>query len=379
MLSGIYIHIPFCESKCGYCDFYSITDLYLEYRFLDSLEKEIAIRANEYSNSGTFDTIYLGGGTPSILSTKQIVRILNLLYNNFTITSDAEITIEVNPGTVDQSKLAEIKEAGINRISIGVQSFNKNELQFLDRIHSVNQSLKTIQYAKDSGFENISIDLIYALPSQSILNWEKTLNKTIELNPEHISAYNLTIEKGTPFFDLKKKDMIKPLTELKEKEFFNFTDLILTSAGYNHYEISNFGKGEENKSRHNYKYWQHNYYLGFGPSAHSFWNNQRWSNYKSVEKYISSLNENKKPVEFCEKLSTKDLEFEYIFLSLRTFSGLNLIEFQNKFKSDFIDKYKSIFLKLIDTDYSVIDETCFKLTKKGMVLCDEILPLFIKN
>ena len=264
-------------------------------------------------------------------------------------------------------------------MSIGIQSFNDNELQFLGRIHNAKQAIESVIDAREAGFDGISIDLIYALPNQTLSTWEFTLRKAIEINSEHISAYNLTIEKGTPFYDLKKKGSLKPLSESKEKDFFNFTDSVLSEAGYNHYEISNFAQGKENVSKHNSKYWQHNFYLGFGPSAHSFWYNQRWGNYKSVEKYISNLENDKKPIEFTETLTAKDLEFEHIFLSLRTYRGLNLQKFTERFNNDFVENYNSMFSKLIDIDYAEIDETCFKLTQKGMTLYDEILPSFIKD
>jgi len=379
MHSGIYIHIPFCESKCGYCDFFSVTNLDQVKKFLSGLEKEIELYAVKYGKNETFDTIYIGGGTPSILSYLQINRILNSLFKNFRISENAEITIEINPGTINKSKLTEFNKAGINRLSIGVQSFNENELKFLGRIHSAEESVKSLQYAIEAGFENLSIDLIYALPNQSLSDWEISIRKAIELNPTHISAYNLTIEKGTPFYDLKTNGKLKTLSESKEKEFFDITDVSFSDAGYNHYEISNFAKGEKNISKHNYKYWQHNNYLGLGPSAHSFWNNQRWGNYKSVEKYLLNLRKNIEPVEFTETLSTKDLEFEHIFLSLRTYGGLDLIKFQKRFRSDFKSKYKSIFSKLVNKEYAKINDINFKLTNKGMALYDEILPLFIKN
>jgi len=379
MHSGIYIHIPFCESKCGYCDFFSITDFDLVNKFLSGLENEIAIYGREYNKNEIFDTIYIGGGTPSVLSYQQITYLLNSIYKKFKISESAEITIEVNPGTVNKSKLAELNKMGINRLSIGIQSFNNKELQFLGRIHNAEQSVESIHYAKEAGYKNISIDLIYALPAQPISSWEYSMRKAIELNPEHISAYNLSIEKGTSFFDLKKNGKLKSLSELKELEFYELTDITLFEAGYNHYEISNFAIGEENISKHNYKYWQHYNYLGFGPSAHSFWNNQRWGNYKSVEKYISNLEKNIKPVEFTETLTVKDLEFEHIFLSLRTYLGLNLTNFQNRFNCDFRNKYESVFLKLIEAQYAEIDNTYFKLTNRGMAIYDEILPAFIKN
>ena len=379
MNSGIYIHIPFCEKKCGYCDFYSVTELDFKQEFLDCLEKEITLYAKEFSNEKIFDTIYFGGGTPSLLLPGQIYNILNLLTKYFKIDSNSEITLEVNPGTISQQNLLEFKNDGVNRLSIGVQSFYDAELQFLGRIHNADQSIKAIQYAKEAEYKNISIDLIYAMPNQKIKNWELSLNKTIELNPEHIAAYNLTIEKNTPFYDLKKNGKIKSLSESQEKEFFNITHSTLANSGYIHYEVSNFARGEEFISKHNYKYWQHIHYIGFGPSAHSFWNNQRWSNYSALNKYISFCKQNKKPIDFTESLKSKDLEFEYIFLSLRTYKGLNLKKFREKFHFGFADKYKSIFSKLIKEKYAEINTNYFKLTNKGMMICDEILPLFIKN
>jgi len=378
MHSGIYIHIPFCESKCGYCDFFSITEFSHISKFLSVLEKEIEIYSREIDKKEVFDTIYIGGGTPSVLSPKQINNILDLLNKKFRIIENSEITIEVNPGTVNKSTLTEFKKAGINRLSIGVQSFTDNELKFLERIHNAKQSIESVQFAKKAKFDNISIDLIYALPNQLLSDWELTMRRTIKIFPEHISAYNLTIEKSTPFYNLKTEGKLKPISESKEKEFFDITDATFSEAGYTHYEISNFAKGAESISKHNYKYWQHINYLGFGPSAHSFWNYQRWGNCKSIEKYISNLEKEIKPIESSETLSTKDLEFEHIFLSLRTYKGLDLVSFKNRFKSDFKNKYNSIYSKLVDEDYARINNTNFKLTNKGMALYDEILSSFIK-
>jgi len=379
MHSGIYIHIPFCESKCGYCDFFSITELGHISKFLCGLEKEIEIYSSEIDKKEVFDTIYIGGGTPSVLFPEQINAMLDLLNKKFKIIKNPEITIEVNPGTVNKSTLSEFKKAGINRLSIGVQSFNDDELLFLERIHNAKQSIESVKFAREANFDNISIDLIYALPNQLLYNWEFSMRKAIELNPEHISAYNLTIEKGTPFYDLKTNGKLKSLSESKEKEFYDLTDATFSEEGYYHYEISNFARREENVSKHNYKYWQHNNYLGFGPSAHSFWNNQRWGNYKSVERYMLILKKDIQPIEFSETLSLKDLEFEYIFLSLRTYKGLDLISFQKRFKIDFKNKYKSILSKLIEADYAETNNFNFKLTNKGMALYDEILPSFISN
>lgn len=379
MNSGIYIHIPFCESKCGYCDFYSITNLnYIEH-FLKCLREEIEIYSDEIDRKEIFDTIYIGGGTPSILEDEQIESILNILHKKFCIIADAEVTLEMNPGTINQNRLQELLNTGINRLSIGVQSFNESDLKFLGRIHTAEEALNSIKNGRKAGFENISIDLIYALSTQTLLKWKNVLNTAINLNPEHISAYNLTIEKGTPFDDLKRKGELKLLSESQEKEFFNCTDTILKKAGYQHYEISNFALNENYISKHNSKYWIHYNYLGLGPSAHSFWGNKRWSNYKSIEKYITELKKGIKPITFMESLNQKDLEFEHIFLSLRTYRGLEFKKFSKKFNLDFKSKYKSILSKLVKESYVEIDATHIKLTNKGMLLYDEILPSFIED
>ena len=379
MPSGIYIHVPFCEFKCGYCDFFSITDLRQTDIFRYGLEKEVFLIKPEINSKSVFDTIYLGGGTPSILSSNQIHSILDLIYKNFSIQTNAEITIEVNPGTINIPILLDYKKAGINRLSIGVQSFDNKELNFLGRIHDAEQAISAIKYARQSGFENISIDLIYAIPGQTLNTWQKNMQKAVDLSPEHISAYNLTIEPNTPFYDLKMQGKLKPISENKEEKFFSLTDSFLSGAGYNHYEISNFSMGTINESQHNKNYWQHQNYLGFGPAAHSFWNNIRWGNYKSVEKYSNALQKEIKPHEFIETLQLKDLEFEHIFLSLRTYKGLNLEKYQNRFNEIFIKKYNSVLVQLIDNEYANKNDEYFFLTRRGMVLYDEILPKFILN
>jgi oxygen-independent coproporphyrinogen-3 oxidase len=379
MSAGIYIHIPFCESKCGYCDFYSVTDLSKMDTFLSALQKEILLVSGELNNLNTFNTIYIGGGTPSILSTEQLHCILELIHKAFSIQTNAEITIEVNPGTLNKSQLQEYKTFGINRLSIGVQSFNDQELQFLGRIHDAGQSMQIISEANKAGFENINIDLIYALPGQTLNSWKASMKKASELKPAHISAYNLTIEKDTPFYELKKQGKLKIHTEYQEEKFFMLTDSFLSKAGYQHYEISNFARGKENESKHNKNYWNHKHYLGFGPAAHSFWKNSRWGNCKSVREYYNKLNDNKRPLEFIETLSSRDLEFETIFLSLRTYKGLNLKKFQKKFEIDFAEKYKYTYLRLLDNDFAKLNNQYFYLTGKGMALYDEILPQFICN
>jgi len=376
---GIYIHIPFCEHKCGYCDFYSITDFSLRLEFLNSLYQEIKLKAKQLQTRSTFDTIYFGGGTPSLLSSSELNSILNILDNEFEFAADTEITLEANPGTIETNTFAGFREAGINRLSIGVQSFDDHELKLLERIHSADQAINTIQSAKDSGFDNFTIDLIFALPGQTLDRWQRTLETTFSLEPKHISAYNLIFEEGTPFYTRMQNHEIISHPEEDEIRFWEFTLDQMTANGFPPYEVSNFAPSEKYYSRHNVKYWTHTPYLGFGPSAHSFWDSKRWSNLRSVSQYIRQLNTGQQPVDHFEDLDINTLEFEHIFLSLRTYAGLNLSQYQNKFNADFFSKYAMESNDLKQQKLAVVENDYFKLTRKGMIICDAILPEFYRN
>ena len=370
--SGIYIHIPFCDAKCGYCDFYSITDFSNKIRLLEALKKEIAFYSDVVDKHKTFDTLYIGGGTPSVLHIDEIEDIISIITNSFRFNPDSEFTMEINPGTVDRIKLKQIYDTGIHRLSIGVQSFNDSELKFLGRIHTSDQARKTITLARETGFSNINLDLIYALPGQTISGWETSLQALRQYYPEHISAYNLIFEDGTPFHKMRDRGEIKTQSEDQEAEFYNFTHDYLTELGYLHYEISNFAHSEANISRHNYKYWQHVDYLAFGPSAHSFVQEKRWSNVRSVSKYISLIESGVMPVDQSENLDTKTLMFEYIFLQLRTYRGIDMQDFDSKFNVSFKQIYNHDIEQLLTNDYAAITNNHLHLTDKGMILCDEI-------
>lgn len=376
MNPGIYIHIPYCKSKCGYCDFFSITDQSDKNDFLKYLLTEIKLYSVLYQTDQSFDTIYIGGGTPSLLSIENLQSIIESLNQSFSISDNVEVTMEVNPGTVDLEKLKCFKTIGINRLSIGIQSFNNNDLQRLERIHTAGEAINCFNMSRESGFENINIDLIYALPEQNIQQWEENLFNAVQLSPEHISAYNLTFEKDTKFSLLRKTGHLHSHRESTEKEFFNITHDYLEKEGYVHYEISNFAKSDDHISRHNIKYWQHIPYFGFGPSAHSFWNNMRWGNVCSMKDYISSLKEENRPILFEETLSVKEKMFEYIFLSLRTYNGIDLKDFEQQFIVNFTKKYEHIITPLLNKNFAILTKDFFKLTKNGMIICDEILPSF---
>jgi oxygen-independent coproporphyrinogen III oxidase len=296
-MSGIYIHIPFCERKCIYCDFYSVENLNLIDRFTESLLKEIEIFSIEadFFNDSIFDTIYFGGGTPSLLEPAQIEKILNKLSQSFKISSNPEITLETNPGTVDKRRLLEFKNLGVNRISFGVQSFFDDDLKFLGRIHTGEDAFRCINDSFEVGFENVSIDLIFGLPGQTVEKWLENLKFAVSLNVPHISAYNLIVERGTPLHELVSLGKVEIPEDEIQAQLYERTIDFLENAGYVHYEVSNYAF-EGFECRHNLKYWQYENYIGFGPSAHSFWINKRWWNFANLNKYINALDLGKIPV-----------------------------------------------------------------------------------
>ncbi len=373
---GLYVHIPFCQSKCGYCDFYSIVDDSLINPFLNGLLKEIKLTSSRLGTREKFDTIYFGGGTPSLLSIKTVSKILTALSTSFHLDNNCEITLEANPGTINLNKLKELYGLGINRMSIGVQSFIDEELRSLHRIHSARQAVDAIEATRSAGVNNINIDLIFAIPNQSSKNWYYSLNRALTFHPEHISVYNLTYEPETLFYKKLKNDRIIPVNEDEEIEYFNTAHTYLNKSGYWHYEVSNYAKSESFVSRHNYKYWNHTPYLGFGPSAHSFWENRRWANVRSMPEYIGCLNKQDLPRFGEEQLKVEQLIFENIFLALRTYQGLRLADFERRFGFDFIHHYLTQIQKLIDNKLAIIQNDYFRLTEKGMLICDEILPYF---
>ncbi len=378
---GIYIHIPFCDTKCGYCDFYSITNHSSRTEFLKALLKEIGsykTSQNKFysSQNDQFDTIYLGGGTPSLLTETELSTLFNELHKNYNFSDNCEITLEANPGTINMEKFNFYKSIGINRLSIGIQSFKDDELNFLGRIHDSSQAIKTVELAQNCGFDNLSIDLIFAIPNQTLDDWIFSLEKGISLKTGHISAYNLIFEKGAPFYRKLINGQTFDKTEDEQEKFYTETMNAFEQSGYKQYEISSYARSENYYSRHNYKYWNHTNYLGFGPSAHSYWDKKRWSNVRSVTKYIYNLTSGKNVVDFSEKLARDTIIFEKIMLGLRTQEGINLTEFETNFEESFIDKHSLINEKLIDNGFAEINDGFFKLTRKGTMICDEIIGEF---
>lgn len=325
---------------------------------------------SDYGNKEVVETIYFGGGTPSLLESHSIIEILHHLEKIFSIRTDAEITIEVNPGTVDEDKLNSYRKAGVNRISIGVQSFNEEDLKFLMRIHSVEQVIQTIQAARSSGFENLSLDLIYALSTQSLLIWQNNLKQAMNFSPEHISTYSLTVEDETPLGRLVKQNEIVPVPTDHEAAMYESTIEYLQKNGYEHYEVSNFAKPGF-RSKHNCNYWNHSNYLGFGPSAHSFWGNKRWWNYADINVYCKMLQNDRFPIEGSEELEKGQQLEEAVMLGLRL-GKINFQQLESRFGVDYF-RLLEPFLKEFAADLLItIEGRVITLTNKGFLLCDEI-------
>jgi len=366
---GLYIHIPFCLSKCHYCDFYSLTSISAIADFLDALSKEMEIYVGRFNS---LDTVYIGGGTPSLLGPREVENILAGVRENFHLTSDPEITIETNPADLSRSFLASIRGSGINRINVGVQSFDENVLGFLGRRHSVNQAFSAVEASRKAGFANVGLDLIYGTPGQDIDSWLNNLRKAVVLSPEHISCYQLTFEPRTPLGRrYQAGELIVPGEELQH-QFFMKTSEFLEDAGYIHYEVSNFARKEEYASRHNQKYWDHSPFLGLGPSAHSFLGNQRWWNYRSLDRYLTSINAGNLPVEETETLTLEQLRLEAFYLGLRTKKGISLQGFKNQYHYDLLTEKEKILGRLEEEGFIFIEDGCLHPTRTGLAIADSL-------
>ena len=363
IMAGIYIHIPFCTSKCAYCDFYSEADQEKSIPdFIDALSQEIRLRAHVLRNDPV-ETIYFGGGTPSLLNPDELATILKNIYSSYELTDDPEISIEINPASVNSESLRLYKTLGVNRLSTGVQSFNNDELKYLGRIHTTDDALAIIKDARTAGLDNIGIDLIFGLPVQTKESWEHTLNEAIRLNPEHISCYSLTWNRLT---ELGKNIIEKHIPEPDENavsDLYLLTHDRLMKAGYEHYEISNYAKPDR-RCRHNESYWTGKSYLGFGPSAHTYNNNERSWNIPDVREYINVLSQPhpRLPMADREVLSEDQKAVEHLALALRRSEGvpLHVLGESATSASDLVPRYGRI------------NEDRFKPNAQGFLVADEI-------
>jgi len=369
-MAGIYIHVPFCKKRCHYCDFYKTVETELLGDFIDVLIKEIGLQKDYFENRKV-ETIYLGGGTPTVLSPDQIERILDNLKNSFDISGQPEITIEANPDDISGPYMKKLKSTGINRVSLGIQSWNDEVLKFLNRRHTAAEAEKALEIINNSGIDNVSADLIYGIPGLSISQWTDDLHKTLSKDIKHLSAYHLTIEDNTLFGKMKKAGELKEVEEEESEKQFNRLTEVIKKYGYIQYEISNFCK-EGFISVHNTNYWRREPYLGLGPSAHSYNGDSRQWNISDLNTYIQKIKKDELPATI-EVLELKDKYNEYVMTSLRTMWGIDLDyveETINKESRDYLNNIASRFVKygmMIKEGGSLI------LTDQGKMISDNII------
>lgn len=374
-MAGIYVHIPFCKQACHYCDFHFSTNLDNREAMIDAIIKELHERRN-YVTSQPIESVYFGGGTPSILKTNELGRILETINKTFNL-HDPEITLEANPDDLDSSILMSFRTLGINRLSIGIQSFDDKRLTFINRSHDSRQAIRSLENAKTSGFENISADLIFAIPPEkdSLSCFENDLQQLIDFDLQHVSLYNLTIEPKTVFGKWQASNKLSPVRETSSANQYELASGLLSSSGYEHYEVSNFAQPER-YSRHNSSYWKSAFYLGVGPGAHSFNGISRSINISNNAKYIRSM-QNNQPASTSESLSETQMLNEYVLTRTRTKWGLDLDYIKRKWGLDFLKDHGRLLTELINENKGVLVDNRFRLTSKGFSVADEVaLRLF---
>jgi oxygen-independent coproporphyrinogen III oxidase len=368
-MAGIYIHIPFCKQACHYCDFHFSTNLELQAGMVGAICAELSLQQS-YLGQGRIDTIYFGGGTPSLLSPRELETILACIAKNFSIRDAAEITLEANPDDLDPQKLAGIRSCGINRLSIGMQSFDDVVLKYLNRSHDSLAAVRSFDNARAAGFGNISIDLIYSIPGQSPEAWESNIAKAVSLDPEHISSYSLTIEPKTVFGNWLTKGRLAPVPDDDAAAQMEILTDLLMAGGYEQYEISNFARPGY-QARHNSSYWQREKYLGVGPSAHSFDGVSRQYNIHNNHHYIRSIQSGNIPFER-ELLSREESINDYLLTTLRTAWGCDLEVLKKDFNYDLLGQNGTYISHLVENNLADLAGNRLKLTRKGKLVADRI-------
>ena len=376
---GLYIHIPFCRQKCKYCDFLSFPctseQVYGEY--VTAVGLEMDMRREDCAGYET-DSVFIGGGTPSLLSPEDLTRLMEKVRENFRVTDDAEITIEANPASLTRDKIAAYLAAGINRISIGIQSFDNQVLRRLGRLHDKNEAFQKIQMARKAGFDNISIDLMFGIPEQSNKTWLDSVRQGIFLGPQHISLYSLELEKGTPLYrEVYEEKKFDPTPEIIDREMYHDAVELLKQAGYRHYEISNTARpGFE--SRHNLKYWSYQEYLGVGPGASSFFGGKRFRNYAKMNAYINAIKHRTVPMDAATIEHYSELEEMgiYVFTGLRKEEGISLTDFRQRFDVDLFSVYDPAILRRHKGMINLYDNRLY-LTDAGRDVSNRIMAEFV--
>jgi oxygen-independent coproporphyrinogen-3 oxidase len=389
MTAALYIHIPFCEKRCTYCDFYTVAwrnPPLAEY--VDLLQREMALwRQRSGFAELRFETVFFGGGTPSLLAPKLIGRLLEAAFRFFRFTDEPEITLEANPGSVDLDTLRGYRAVGVNRISFGAQSFLPQELALIERIHSPEDVCDCVRWARQAGFGNLSLDLIFALPGQRLEQWAYNLSQAVALEPDHLSTYNLTIEEGTPLAHRIRRGELRPCSEAEERRMYMHTLDFLEAHGYPQYEVSNFARAGF-ACRHNLKYWDGSPYLGVGASAHSFLDDRRFWNVANLGRYREAIERGEFATEAEERLTRSQAMFETIFLNLRQSAGLQLADFERRFGVPLSQVYGEVLRRLFPEGFNgslkadargkwfEIKDGYLRLTREGLLLADALCAEF---
>lgn len=373
---GIYVHIPFCKKKCEYCDFVSFSnENENQKRYIEDLSKDVEKTGIE---GYKVNTIYFGGGTPSYIEPELIIKVLDKIKSKYKISKKAEITIEVNPGTTNKAKLEQYRKAGFNRISIGLQTTSDRLLKQIGRIHTYEEFLETYQQAREVGFENINVDLMLALPTQTMEELVESVNKVIDLKPEHISIYSLILEEGTPLYKKVQKGELELLDEELERKMYWKTKEILEKNGYIHYEISNFAK-KGYESKHNTNCWNQEEYIGFGVSAHSYLENKRFSKPSNLQEYMNNIESGEfyKNIQMNEEQDREAKAKEYMLLGLRKLAGVSISEFERKFEINPLFYFRFEISKLEEEGLLEVDLDDIRLTAKGLDLANQVFEEFV--
>ncbi len=371
-MTGLYVHIPFCKSKCRYCDFNSFAncDEHIAPYFSALMEEAKAWSSHE--NTGTFDTLYFGGGTPSYVKPELLCKALDKFLSIFDFAENTEVTVECNPGTIDFEGFEILRQSGVNRLSIGLQSADNQALKLLGRIHTPEDFEKCFKSARRAGFDNISLDLMYGLPDMTMADWEYSLEKAIDFEPEHISVYALKIEEGTPFSRMK---LALPEDDLCADMYEKSVE-VLEEHGFNRYEISNFAKSGY-ESRHNLKYWKRINYLGLGAGAYSCLGDKRFSNHCDLNDYITAINTTGTAVCESESVSSFEQMSEFVFLGLRCTEGISILEFKEKFCCDITEVFGEPIQKYCGMGFMMQKDNRLKFSDKGFFVSNIILADFV--
>lgn len=374
---GLYIHFPFCARKCRYCDFASYDNLqYLMPKYLEALKNEIK-RWEDLTDRVSVQTIFMGGGTPTLYEYRHLIDVLETCERYWNVDRDAEISIEANPETLNLVGLMGIRKAGFNRISIGMQAWQQHHLKYLGRIHSNRDIVQVVEWCREAGFDNVNLDIMFGLPNQTIEEWQETLEKVVNLGVDHISAYSLKVEEGTPFYTMLNRGQLNLPSEDTERQMYHMAIKYLKSQGYIHYELSNFSKAGK-QCRHNLIYWNNNEYIGLGSGAHSYWRGKRFANIADPRDYIEKIQKNESPLQFIEAIDRRDEIFETIMLGLRLTEGINKDRFFMRFGKKIEDLYEDVIFRLKREGLLIEDKEAIRLTERGMDLQNVVLLHFME-